>query len=88
MVQQQQFEGNPSEDPNGLSNFLEFHGTIKMNGVNHDVIKLNIFPFSLRNKARNLFHILMSSLINRWGELVEVFLTKLFPPHFTSPLKA
>ena len=81
MVQQQQFEGNPSEDPNGhLSNFLELCRTIKMNGVDHDVIKLKLFPFSLRDKARSWFHNLMPGSINRWGELVKVFLTKFFPP--------
>ena len=27
--------------------------TIKTNGVDHNVIKLKLFPFSLRDKARN-----------------------------------
>ena len=54
MVQQQQFGGDPVKDLNGnLSNFLELCGRIKMNGVDHDVIKLKLFPFSLREKARN-----------------------------------
>ena len=89
MVQQQHFRDNPSENPNGhLSNFLELCSTIKMNGVDHDVIKLKLFPFSLRDKARSWFHNLMPSSINRWGELVEVFLTKNFPPQLTSQLKA
>ena len=59
-----------------------------MNGVDHDVIKLKLFPFSLRDKARSWFHNLMPGSINRWGELVEVFLTKFFPPQLTSQLRA
>ena len=52
--QQQQFGGSPSEDPNRhLSNFLQLCGMIKMNGVDHNVIKLKLFPFSLKDKARN-----------------------------------
>ena len=79
MVQQQKYGGSLSEDPNGhLSNFLELCGIIKMNRVDHDVIKLKLFPFSLTDKARSWFHNLMSGSINRWGELVEVFLTNFF----------
>ena len=46
---------------------MELCGTIKMNGGDHDVIKLKLFPFSLRDKARSWFHNLMSGSINRWG---------------------
>ena len=76
MVEQQQFWDNPLEDPNGhLSNFLKSCGTIKMNGVDHDVIKLKLYPFSLRDKARIWFHNLIPGYISIWVELVEVFLT-------------
>ena len=44
-----------------------------MNGVDHNLIKLKIFPSFLRDKARNWFHNLMSGTIDTWGELMEVF---------------
>ena len=56
--------------------------------MDHNVIKLNLFPFSLRDKARNWFHNLMLESIDTWGALVEVFLTKFFPPQLTSQFRA
>ena len=80
--------GNHYEDLNDhLLNFLELCGSIKMNGEDHDVIKLKLFPFSLRDKARSWFHNLMSGSINRWEELVEVILAKFFSPQLMSQLR-
>ena len=67
-VQQQQFGGHYSEDLNvHLSSFLELCATIKLNGVDHSVIKLKLFPFSLKEKARNWFHNLAQGSIETWG---------------------
>ena len=43
--------------PNGIHDVMD--------GVDHDVIKLKLFPFSLRDKVRSWFHNLMSVSINR-----------------------
>ena len=52
MVQQHQFTGHPTEDPNEhLGRFLRMANTVKLNGVRPEVIKLHIFPFSLRDTA-------------------------------------
>ena len=52
MVQHNQFTGHPSEDQNEhLGRFLRRVNTIKLNGVHPDVIKLQLFPFSLRDIA-------------------------------------
>ena len=52
MVQQNKFTGHPTEDPNEhLGKFLRMANTIKLNGVRPEVIKLYLFPFSLRDIA-------------------------------------
>jgi len=53
MVQQSQFGGSLMEDPNlHLLVFLEVCDTLKINGASIDAIRLRLFPFSLRDKAR------------------------------------
>ena len=56
MVQQHQFTGHPSEDPNEhLGSFMRIANTIKLNGVRPDVIELQLFPLSLRDVAATWF---------------------------------
>ena len=53
MVQQNQYEGLSHEDPNvHLGTFLEICDAMKMNGVSEDAIRLCLFSFSLRVRAR------------------------------------
>ena len=53
-VQQNQFSGGPTEDPNlHLSVFLQYADTVKANGVIPEAIRLRLFPFSLRDRARD-----------------------------------
>ena len=54
MVQQHQFTGHPSEYLNEhLGRFLRMVNIVKLNRVNPDVIKLQLFPFSLRDIAES-----------------------------------
>ena len=53
MIQNSPFNGLPYEDPFGhMSRFLEYCYTFKMNGVQPDVIRLMLFPFSLMDRAK------------------------------------
>lgn len=80
MVQQNQFGGAPTEDPNAHQcSFLEICDTVKMSGVIDEAIRLRIFSFSLRDKAKALFKSLPYGFIATWEGLAQKFLTKNFP---------
>ena len=57
--------------------------TVKMNGVNPNIIKLQIFPFSLRDIAASWFESLPYESVDNWEELVEAFMERFFPPALT-----
>ena len=57
MVQQHQFTSHPSADPNEhMGRFMRMVNTVKLNGVRPDVIKLQLFPFSLRDVEATWTH--------------------------------
>ena len=58
--------------------------TVKRNGVRPDVIKLQHFPFSLRDVAATWFDSLPVGSMNTWEELVDAFMSRFFPPTLTA----
>ena len=81
VVQQHQFTGHPSEDPNEqMGRFMRMSNTFKPNGVKQEVIKLQLFPFSLRDVAATWFDSFPVGSMNTWEELVEAYMSIFFPP--------
>ena len=65
IVHQHQFTRYPSEDPNEhMGLFMRMTNTVKLNGVRPEVIKLQLFPFSLRDVAVTWFESLPIRSVN------------------------
>ena len=58
--------------------------TVKLNGVRPEVIKLQLFPFSLRDVAATWFDSLPVGSVNNWEELVEAYMSRFFLFSLTS----
>ena len=85
MVQQNQFTRHPSEDlKEHVGRFLGMANIVKLNGVRPNVIKLQLFPFFLRDTTTSWFKSLPYGSVNNREELVEAFVSRFFPHAFTS----
>ena len=61
-------------------NFLEIYDTFKYNGVSDDAIRLRLFPFTLKDRAKALLNSQPPASITTWDLLARAFLAKYFPP--------
>ena len=85
MVQQHRFTGHPSEDLNEhMGRFLRMANTVKLNRVKPEVIRLQLFSFSLRDVAATWFESLPVGSVTNWEELVEAYMGRFFPLALTS----
>ena len=81
MVQQNQFTGHPSEDPHEhLGRFLRMANTVELNAVNADVIKLQLFPFSIKDIVGSWFESLPYGSVSNLEDLVEAYLSRYLLP--------
>ncbi|KAJ9544667.1 hypothetical protein OSB04_024374 [Centaurea solstitialis] len=88
-VQQDQFSGSLSENPNDhLDSFLEKCDMIKIPNVSDDAIRLRLFGFSLRDKAKEWLKSHSPNTFTTWDELSRAFLIHFFPPAKTTKLRS
>ena len=74
-----------NQDPNEhMRRFMRMADTIKLNGVRPKVIKLQLFPFSLRDVVVTWFESLPVGSVKNWEELVEAYMRIFFPLALTS----
>ena len=73
------FYGRTNEDPyNHLDEFLGICTTIKLQHFTDDALKLRLFPFSLKDKAKHWLSSLAPNSIKSWAQLQKEFLKKYF----------
>ncbi|KAG9453395.1 hypothetical protein H6P81_006299 [Aristolochia fimbriata] len=83
-----QFGGLSHEEPNEhIEKFLEICDTFRFKDVTNEAVWLRLFPFTLRDRAKNWYHMLPPESIRTWEELQRKFLGKYFPPAKTIKLR-
>lgn len=82
------FHGLEREDPYlHIKEFLDICSTFRFQNFNDESIKLRMFPFSLKDKAKAWLNSLPAGSISTWDELSNKFLTKFFPMSKTNALR-
>ena len=66
-----------------MGRFLRMTNTVKLNGVRPEVIKLQLFQFSLKDVAATWFESLPYGSLNNKEELVEAYMNRFFPHALT-----
>src|SRR4051794_23379364 len=77
----EQFPVNSTEDASShLNNFVELYEMQKYKDINGDIIKLKLFPFSLRGRDKDWLLSLPRNSIDSWVKCKDAFIRKYYPP--------
>ncbi|KAK8676002.1 hypothetical protein V6N13_034057 [Hibiscus sabdariffa] len=83
-----QFGGSPTENARQhLKSFLEICNSFKIHGVSNDVLKLKLYPYSLRDNAKAWLNNLQSASLQSWTQLCRSFLAKFSYTNITDHLR-
>ncbi|KAK8996549.1 hypothetical protein V6N11_081820 [Hibiscus sabdariffa] len=83
-----QFGGSPHEDARQhIHAFLEVCDSFRQQGVHEDVLKLKLFPYSLRGRARAWLSGVPAGSMESWADLCRSFLMRYNPPNMHTQLR-
>src|SRR3954464_14360081 len=81
LFMKEQFSGISTEDAaSHLNNFLELCEMHKYRDIDGDIVKLRLFPFSLRGRAKDCLLSLPRNSIDSWVKCKDAFIGKYYPP--------
>src|SRR3954469_1661772 len=80
LVMKDQFSGARDDAALHLNNFIELCDMQKYKEVDGDIVKLKIFPFSLRDEAKIWFQSWPRNIIDSWDKCKDAFIGKYYPP--------
>src|SRR3954464_5067567 len=80
LVMKEQFSGVGDDASLHLNNFIELYDMQKYKEVDGDIVKLKLFPFSLRGRANEWLQSLPKNSINSWSKCKDAFIGKYYPP--------
>jgi hypothetical protein len=81
LVMKEQFSGASSDDVVAhLNNFVDLCEMRKYKDVDGNIIKLKLFPFSLRGRAKDWLLSLSRNSIDSWDKCKDAFIGKYYPP--------
>ncbi|WJZ92710.1 hypothetical protein VitviT2T_011692 [Vitis vinifera] len=82
------FHGMESENPYAhIKEFEDVCNTFKEEGASIDLMRLKLFPFTLKDKTKIWLNSLRPRSIRTWNDLQAKFLKKFFHTHRTNGLK-
>ncbi|KAL4284874.1 hypothetical protein GQ457_16G018940 [Hibiscus cannabinus] len=81
------FEAEHFELKRHVKSFLEICNSFKIHGVSNDVLKLKLFPYSLRDKAKTWLNNLQPDSLQSWTQLCRCFLAKFCYTNMTDHLR-
>ncbi|GMI85370.1 hypothetical protein HRI_002206300 [Hibiscus trionum] len=83
-----QFSGAATDDAREhLKTFQEICGSFRLPGVNLEILRLRLFPHSLRDRAKTRWNKLTPGSIRTWADLTREFLSRFNPSHLSERLR-